>query len=73
MIVLGHSGNRFVFPADEVLAVRRIATADFQPAPATVANAPAAKSTAVVRLEGREVAVLDETRLLDALARSLNP
>jgi chemotaxis-related protein WspD len=73
MIVLGHSGNRFVFPADEVLAVRRIATADFQPPPATVANAPAAKSTAVVRLEGREVAVLDETRLLDALARSLNP
>jgi chemotaxis-related protein WspD len=73
MIVVGNSGNRFVFPADEVLAVRRIATADFQPPPATVANAPAAKSTAVVRLEGREVAVLDETRLLDALARSLNP
>jgi len=73
MIVVGHSGNRFVFPADEVMAVRRIAASDFQPPPATIANAPAAKSTAVVRLEGREVAVLDETRLLDSLARSLNP
>src|SRR5436305_2082413 len=68
-----HCRNRVVFPADDVLAVRRIASADVQPPPATVANAPAAKSTAVVCLEGREVAVLDEIRLLDALARSLNP
>jgi chemotaxis-related protein WspD len=73
MIVVGQSGNRFVFPADEVFTVRPVQTSEFQPPPATVANAPAAKSVAVIRLEGREVALLDEVRLLEALGRSLNP
>jgi chemotaxis-related protein WspD len=73
MIVIGSSGNRFVFPADEVLAVRRIAAAEFQTPPATVANAPTAKSAAVLVMDGREVALLDEVRFLDALGRSLNP
>jgi len=73
MIVVGKSGNRFVFPADEVFTVRPVQTSEFEPPPATVANAPAAKSTAVIRLEGREVALLDDVRLLEALGRSLNP
>jgi chemotaxis-related protein WspD len=73
LVVVGRAGNRFAFQVDEAIAIRRVPLADLQSPPATVANAPAAKSSSVFRVDGTEVAVIDETRVLETVSRSLNP
>jgi chemotaxis-related protein WspD len=72
MLVIGHAGNRFAFMVDEALAVSRVPLSELHPPPATVANAPAARSASVFRRGDRDVALVDEDRLLDALGRSLH-
>jgi hypothetical protein len=40
-------------------------------APVTVARAPSAQTAACLRIEGREVGLLDQGRLFESLTRSL--
>ena len=72
LCVIGRPENRFAFFVDEALAIRRVPAQEFHAPPATVANAPAAKSAALFHLDGKEIAVLDEERVLESLSRSLH-
>lgn len=69
----GRDGERFAFPADEVVGFHRPARSEMGPVPATLSRDAAALCTEVFRLGDREVGLLDETRLFAAMHRSLVP
>jgi chemotaxis-related protein WspD len=60
-----------VFPVDAVDGVRRFSHAEFQPVPATLAQASASHAHAVVTARGTTVGLLDADKLLDTLDGSL--
>ncbi|MDB6023802.1 MAG: cheW [Verrucomicrobiales bacterium] len=70
-IVLNKEGDRFVFPADEVYGVHRLA-AELQPVPSTVANAAATYTRGLFHWQNKIVGCLDEQLLFHSLNRSLS-
>ena len=57
----------WAFGADEVVGVRRVPRAQWQPVPSTLANPAVGFSQAVLSWDGRSVGVLDEQRVFAAL------
>jgi chemotaxis-related protein WspD len=57
----------WAFGADEVVGVRRVPRAQWQPVPSTLANPAVGFSQAVLSWDGRSVGVLDEQRVFSAL------
>jgi chemotaxis-related protein WspD len=69
MIVLrdpNHVAN-WVFPADEVLGVRRVPRSHLRAVPSTLVNPAVGFSQAIIAWDGRSVGLLDEHRILAAL------
>lgn len=57
----------WVFPADEVLGIQRVARTRLSAVPATLANPAVSYSQAVLPWEGKSVGFLDEQRIFSAL------
>jgi chemotaxis-related protein WspD len=64
LLVLEHRGERWVFPADEVQGVERIARDQLRKVPGTLANPAHHFSQAVFPWQERHVGLLDEERVL---------
>lgn len=71
LLVAARDSERFVFSAEEVLGLRRVPRTALENPPATLTRAPATFTTAMFDLDGRNVALLDENRLFESAARSL--
>ncbi len=59
--------ERWVLGVDDVAGVHRVGRGDLRPVPSTVSQAAARCSSALFDWQGRTVALLDESRLFDAL------
>ncbi len=73
MVVIERGRQRFVFPVDEVLGVRRISQEQVQPAPATISRSPVTLNHGIFEVEGKTIGWLDDDRFFAALQESLNP
>ena len=73
LVVVAREGQRFAFPADEVLGVRRFPLAAMQELPATVAKSVQAVTAGIIPWEGRKVGLISEEKFFAALTRSLAP
>ncbi len=71
MLVISQDGERYVFPVDEVLGVRRISLSDLQDPAITMAKSPSNVVAGIFNLEERKIGLLDEDKLIRALKRSL--
>ena len=71
LLVVARGEEHAVFPVDQVDGVHRIAVANFFPPPATLSQAAAAHTRAVVPWRGMSVGLLDADALFDTLNRSL--
>jgi chemotaxis-related protein WspD len=71
MFVAARDSERFVFAAEEVLGLRRPPRSEFKDPPVTISRAQSAFTTAIFDLDGRNVALIDEGRLFESAARSL--
>ncbi len=67
----GRAVDRWVLGADEIAGVQRVPRAALRPVPSTVAQAAAHCSAALFDWQDQSVAVLDEGRLFEALARAV--
>jgi chemotaxis-related protein WspD len=65
------AAERWVVGVDEVAGVQRVPRAELRPVPATVSQATARCSTALFAWRDRDVAVLDEERLFEALRQTV--
>jgi chemotaxis-related protein WspD len=73
LVVVSREGQRFAFPADEVLGVHRFSPADLQELPATVSRSIRALTAGILPWQERTVGLLEEEKFFDALSRSLAP
>jgi chemotaxis signal transduction protein len=64
----GERTQRWVLGVDEVAGVHRVARSAMRPVPSTVSQASARCSSALFEWQERTVALIDEGRLLEALA-----
>lgn len=71
MIVVAHSGCRWVFPVDEVDRIHRFPLSKLEEAPVTITKAASASSRGIFAIGTRRIALLDENLLFDALKGSL--
>jgi chemotaxis-related protein WspD len=71
MLILAVAGGSVVVPVEEVDGIHRIELEQLETASPAVGQAGNRFTDAVLPFKGRSVRVLDETRLLDAIARSL--
>lgn len=71
MLILAAAGGSVVVPVEEVDGIHRIELAQLEGASPAVGQAGNRFTDAVLPFKGRSVRVLDETRLLEAVARSL--
>ncbi|WP_416422800.1 chemotaxis protein CheW [Pseudomonas sp. App30] len=71
MLILAAAGGSVVVPVDEVDGIHRIDLADLDNASPAAGQAGKRFTESVLPFKGRSVRVLDETQLLDAVARSL--
>jgi chemotaxis-related protein WspD len=71
MFVATDGVDRFVFAVDEVLGIRRISREALQELPATLARAPSALTRNAIRIEERNVALLDADKFFGCALRSL--
>jgi chemotaxis-related protein WspD len=62
----------WVFPADQVIGVRRVPRSQWRSVPSTLINPAVAHTEAIVSWDGHSVGLLDERRVFAAL-RSLKP
>jgi chemotaxis-related protein WspD len=67
MIEIRHDADTWVFAADEVLGVPRVAEDDLRSVPSTLANPTVSFTRAVFNWQGRSVGLLDELRVFAAL------
>jgi chemotaxis-related protein WspD len=67
----GRTVDRWVLGVDEIAGVQRVPRAALRPVPSTVAQAAAHCSAALFDWQEQSVAVLDEGRLFEALARAV--
>ena len=72
MFVASDGVDRFAFAVDEVLGIRRIPRKALDEVPATLARAPSALSRNAVRIEDRNVALLDAEKFFGCALRSLS-
>ena len=72
MFVASDGVDRFVFAVDEVLGIRRIAREALDEVPATLARAPSALTRNAIRIEDRNVALLDAEKFFGCALRSLS-
>jgi len=73
LVVVSRDGQRFAFPADEVLGVHRFPLADLQELPATVSRSIRALTAGILPWRERTVGLLEEEKFFAALSRSLAP
>jgi len=73
LVVVSRDGQRFAFPADEVLGVHRLPLADLQELPATVSRSIRALTAGIFPWQKRTVGLLEEEKFFAALIRSLAP
>src|SRR5205823_77298 len=71
LLVIEGRRQRWVFRADEVRGVYRLPRGELAEVPATVARGPAPLTRGVFPWEGRQIGLLAEDRLFDALARRI--
>jgi chemotaxis-related protein WspD len=71
LCVVGMGPERFAFGVDEVLGVRRISGSELRTVPVTLAKSPSGQTAWCFELEGRNIGLLDEKKLLNSLDRSL--
>lgn len=71
MLILAAAGGSVVVPVDEVDGIHRIELTELHSASPATGYAGTRFTDAVLPFKGRSVRVLDETLLLDAVARSL--
>ena len=71
LFVVVRDGERFVFPVDEALGVRRVPAATVKPPPDTVAHAAAPIVAGVFELAGLGIGLLDDANLFQAFERAL--
>ncbi len=71
MLVISKDGERYVFPVDEVLGVRRIALSDLQGPATTMTKSPSNVVAGIFNLKETKIGLLDEDKLIGALKRSL--
>ncbi|MCE9630609.1 MAG: chemotaxis protein CheW [Planctomycetia bacterium] len=67
------STERWVLGVDDVAGVHRVGRGDLRPVPSTVSQAAARCSSALFEWQERTVALLDESRLFDALRDMVSP
>lgn len=67
----GRGTERWVLGVDDVAGVQRVTRSALRPVPATVSQAAARCSTALFAWRDRDVAVLDEERLCEALRQAV--
>ena len=67
LVVLRRTGTTWVFKADEVGEVRPVSSSALIAVPSTLANAASSFSHAVIAWRGKNVGLLDEQRVFDAL------
>lgn len=72
MLLAGEQGKEIVFAVSEVHGTHRYDAGELRGLPATLAKAACAYSKAVLPWHGKYIAVLDEERLLEQLAKSLS-
>ncbi len=73
LVVVSRDGQRFAFPADEILGVHRFPLAAVQELPATVSRSIRALTSGILPWQGKTVGLLEEEKLFAALSRSLAP
>ncbi len=71
MLVISKDAERYVFPVDEVLGVRRISLSDLQGPATTMTKSPSNVVAGIFTLNERKIGLLDEDKLIGALKRSL--
>jgi len=70
-LVLQRGSSRFVAPVDEVHGVQLLSSTERIAAPATITGATAPYTSTMLRWRDRAVGCLNESRVFDALERSL--
>jgi chemotaxis-related protein WspD len=71
MVVINKTGERYVFPVDEILGIYRISLCDLKEPPVTLSKSPATLIEGVFNLNEKKVGLLSEDKLIHALKRSL--
>ncbi|HUT64354.1 MAG TPA: chemotaxis protein CheW [Anaerolineae bacterium] len=71
MIVVIKNGERFVFPVDEILGIRRISIDKLQKIPATLSKSSKALTRGILKLNEKVIGLLDEVKFFESLQRSL--
>jgi chemotaxis-related protein WspD len=71
MLVIQRKGERSVCPVDEVHGIQRFSPGELAPVPATVANATATYTQAVLTWRKNSVGLLDDELLFHTINRSL--
>ncbi len=71
LLVAEHRQQRWVFAVDEVLGVARLPAREMGAVPATLARGLAHYTRGVFRQDGKDVGLLDEDRLFEALKRRI--
>jgi chemotaxis-related protein WspD len=72
LVVVSREGQRFAFPADEVIGVHRFPLADLQELPATVSRSIRSLTTGILPWRERTVGLLEEEKFFAAMNRSLS-
>jgi chemotaxis-related protein WspD len=73
LVVITREGQRFAFPANEVMGVHRFPSVALQELPATLAKSVRALTAGIFFWEEKTVGLLAEEKFFAALTRSLTP
>jgi chemotaxis-related protein WspD len=71
LLVIERKGDRWAFVASAVLGIYRVPTSQFKNVPVTVAKSASSFTRTVFALDDRNVGLLDEQQVFDALRRSV--
>lgn len=71
LLVVGPADRRVAFAVDEVHGLVQFGAQDLLDVPATVAGTPKSQSTAILRWNGEIVGLLEPSRLMPAIERSI--
>lgn len=71
MLVIDNSGERYVFPVDEILGVRRVSLCSLEDPAVTISKSPANIVQSIVSLNETKIGVVDEDKLIRAVKRSI--
>lgn len=72
MVVAARSGDRWVFPVDEVDQIHRFPASELEAVPATMVKSASVCSHGIFTMGPRRIALLDEQLLFEALRRGLH-